>query len=90
MLVADDLKQSLANLDTAMRGQQFQVVQRIAHTLKSAADNIGATPCRQAANTVEQLARTDRWEELPAAVAQLQLQATVLSVTLSQYLSNSS
>ena len=90
LLVADDLKQSLANLDTAMSGQQFQVVQRIAHTLKSAADNIGATPCRQAANTVEQLARTDRWEELPAAVAQLQLQATVLSVTLSQYLSNSS
>ena len=90
LLVLEELTKMLGELDAAMRFRQSGVVRRVAHTLKSSAFNVGATPCGDAAWAAEQLAKAERWEELPAAVAHLRIHATTLREALRQHLANSS
>jgi HPt (histidine-containing phosphotransfer) domain-containing protein len=88
-LVFEEMTKMLEELDGAMRFRQSGVVRRVAHTLKSSAFNIGATPCHDAAFAAEKLAKAERWEQLPAAVAQLRIHATALREALRQHLANS-
>lgn len=90
LLVLDELTKMLNELDAAMRCRQAGVIRRVAHTLKSSAFNIGATPCSDAAFVAEKLAKAERWEQLPTAVAHLRIQATTLREALRQHLTNSS
>jgi signal transduction histidine kinase/DNA-binding response OmpR family regulator/HPt (histidine-containing phosphotransfer) domain-containing protein len=85
-LVLVELNSMLGELDLAMTHRDAKAVQRLTHTLKSSADNIGATPCHNASLAVEQLAKSACWDKLPMAVAELRIHATSLRETLRKHL----
>ncbi|MCX7422163.1 MAG: ATP-binding protein [Planctomycetia bacterium] len=81
-LVCDQLPMIRSELNGALDAREGPKLRRIAHTMKSSADNIGAVPCATVAKEVEQLAKDERWDELPTAVINLQADINYLETAL--------
>ncbi len=81
-LVREQLPTIRSELNAALDAREGTKLRRIAHTLKSSADNIGAVPCATCAKVVEQLAKDERWDELPTAVVNLQADVNSLETAL--------
>ncbi len=89
-LIYAQIPDALGEIQSALADFRPTQLQRAAHTLKNSADNLGATPCVTLAFAVEQLAKSNRWDELPAAVAQLQFEAERLNHALPALIENTS
>ncbi|MCU0755802.1 MAG: PAS domain S-box protein [Xanthomonadales bacterium] len=61
-----ELPEQLASLDHALCAADRVLVERLVHSLKSAAANLGAGPLRNLAGAAETAARADRLEEVRA------------------------
>ncbi len=71
-----------SQLDAAVEQGDLPTVQRLAHTLKGAADNVGAQLAYEAAGHLESLAQSSRQSELAAAHFRLTEEWTRLSSTI--------
>ena len=81
-LVREQLPTIRRELNTATDARDASKLRRIAHTLKSSADNIGAVPCAIVANKVEQLAKEEQWDDLPVALLKLHADVNSLETAL--------
>ena len=81
-LVREQLPTIRRELNTATDARDASKLRRIAHTLKSSADNIGAVPCAIVANKVEQLAKDEQWDDLPVALLKLHADVNSLETAL--------
>jgi HPt (histidine-containing phosphotransfer) domain-containing protein len=62
----------LSELRQALERNDFVTAHRIAHTMKSAADNVGAVPARNAASQVEDLTKKKLLPESQLALQPLE------------------
>ena len=81
-LVCEQLPTIRSELNAALDVRDGARLRRIAHTMKSSADNIGAVPCATCAKEVEQLAKEEQWADLPTAVHKLQADVSSLETAL--------
>jgi signal transduction histidine kinase/response regulator RpfG family c-di-GMP phosphodiesterase len=81
-LVREQIPTIRRELKTSMDTRDGAKLRRIAHTMKSSADNIGAGPCANCAKEVEQLAKDGLWTELPTAVTELHTALNSLETAL--------
>ncbi|MBN2887445.1 MAG: Hpt domain-containing protein [Chromatiaceae bacterium] len=81
VLHLDDQKQAL---DDCLQAGQIEECERIAHTLKGSAGNVGAAALSRAAARIEQLARENQSEQARAELAGLAELAAVSVAELIQ------
>lgn len=65
-IFAEDTPLQLAALSAAIQSQQRSEVERLSHSLKSAAANVGGERMRHVALRMESLAREDTLVDIPA------------------------
>jgi HPt (histidine-containing phosphotransfer) domain-containing protein len=77
----------LTEIDQALDYDDWATVRRLAHTLKTSADNVGANTARLAALRLEQLALEQRPLEARDAFVEVDLTIRQLLPALSQFVS---
>ena len=85
-ILAADLPQALAQIDTALSNQDAQSIERIAHHLSGAASTICADEISATLSEIEQLARMHNFEAMPMGVEKLNKHAENLLRGIKDYL----
>jgi HPt (histidine-containing phosphotransfer) domain-containing protein len=70
-LLQEDSPRLFRELEKSVEERNAQKVRHAAHTLKSLSANFSAVRVINAAEKIEQLARSTTWDEIPAAVREL-------------------
>ncbi len=81
-----EIPRRLEEVHEAVARRDIRAVERIAHSLKGMAANLGAASARAAALAVEEAARAVAWEQVPSLVAAMAQEMAAVVVGLEDYL----